>query len=112
MLWFCLRFWWHQHILSFPCVYFQTNLLISINQIFCFPLWYLCYLPVGLNHQHRLAADVSRSVSVPPGIFWRKVEKQWQWTISLFLTSMNRKHIETDVYLYGLNYRFHLNTFL
>jgi hypothetical protein len=31
--------------------------------------WYFCFLPIDLQHQHRVESDVSRLISAQPGFF-------------------------------------------
>jgi hypothetical protein len=55
------------------CTSFSLRLLLDQPPYYhqlkfmCHYLWYLCYLPVDSHHQHKPEADVSHSISVPPG---------------------------------------------
>jgi hypothetical protein len=63
----CIRVTRQQHILSFLCVYFQINLLASINlslRVFVYGIYVITL--VDSRHQHRAAADMSHLISVPP----------------------------------------------
>jgi hypothetical protein len=44
----------HNHMLSFLCVYFQTNFTASPNRAFEISLQYLCFRLTYKHHQHYL----------------------------------------------------------
>jgi hypothetical protein len=66
--WFCPAFWWRGsniHLVFSAFTSRSTSLLVL--KFLCFSLLYLCYHPVDSHHQHRPTADVSHSISLPPG---------------------------------------------
>lgn len=67
------------HLLNFLCIYFYTDLLTS-NQQCVYAILYIWFiLPSNKCQQHTPQADISHSISIPPGInngaFWMSISK-------------------------------------
>jgi hypothetical protein len=84
-----------------------TSLLAPI-EVSVFSLQYLCYLPVDSHHQHKPEADVSFSISVPPGFpgpsEWHSDNDLMAVVIKylLVLDHFGQENYQKNVYLYRL----------
>jgi hypothetical protein len=78
-------FWWQDISYMLFSLFAFRPISFLLSELLCFPLCYLCYLPVCIHQWQWPKADLSGSfqahqifMDLPKGVFESKVEKWWQ----------------------------------